>query len=211
MIVPAFYPILDADLLAGRGLGVIPAAEALLEAGVGVLQFRYKGFITRGVFEQAECVAAFCRSAKVQFVMNDRADLAMLLGSALHLGQHDLAPADARRIMPRESLIGFSTHNARQLREGDLEPVDYLAVGPVFSTGSKKNPDPVVGLDQLRALRTITKKPLVAIGGITRETARLVLETGADSVAVIGDVYPQALDKLTLRERAEEWMTVTSG
>ena len=143
--------------------------------------------------------------------MNDRADFAKLLGAALHLGQDDLAPADARKILPAGSIIGFSTHNREQLRAGDAEPVDYLAIGPIFATGSKQNPDPVVGLPELRSLRLLTKKPLVAIGGITRETAESVLDAGADSLAVIGDLYPQSLNKSELRKRAEEWLAISSS
>jgi thiamine-phosphate pyrophosphorylase len=136
--------------------------------------------------------------------MNDRADVAMLLGAALHLGQEDLAPADARRILPAGTIIGFSTHNEPQLRAGDLEPVDYLAIGPIFATGSKLNPDPVVGLDRLRALRPLTQKPLVAIGGITRALAPKVFEAGADSVAIIGDLYPN------VRAQAAEWISISA-
>ena len=145
------------------------------------------------------------------FVVNDRADMATLLEAALHLGQDDLAPADARMIMPPTAIIGFSTHNQSQLRAGDSEPVDYLAIGPIFATQSKQNPDPVVGTDGMRALRGITKKPLVAIGGITRETARSVLDAGADSIAVIGDLYPDPLTKASLRSRAEEWIAICSS
>jgi thiamine-phosphate pyrophosphorylase len=143
--------------------------------------------------------------------MNDRADIAMLLDAALHLGQDDLPPADARRIMPPGRIIGFSTHDPCQLRSGDREPVDYLAIGPIFATGTKQNPDPVVGLEQLRTLRALTRKPLVAIGGITRETALSVFEAGADSVAVIGDLYPQPRTKTSLRARAEEWLAICSS
>ena len=194
MKLPAFYPIIDN----------IPAAEALLEAGARILQFRHKGFFSRSVFEDASRIADLCRSAGVLFVVNDRADIAALLGAALHLGQEDLAPADARRILPAGSLIGFSTHNEQQLHAGDLEPVDYLAIGPIFATGSKLNPDPVVGLDRLRTLRPLTQKPLVAIGGITRALAPQVFEAGADSVAIIGDLYPN------LRAQAAEWVAISA-
>jgi thiamine-phosphate pyrophosphorylase len=119
----------------------------------------------------------------------------------VHLGQDDLAPADARRILPAPGIIGFSTHNEQQLRAGDAEPVDYLAIGPIFPTRSKLNPDPIVGVDQLRHLRTLTQKPLVAIGGITRELAPQVFEAGADSVAVISDLFP----------RPEEWIAICSN
>jgi thiamine-phosphate pyrophosphorylase len=133
--------------------------------------------------------------------VNDRADVAKLLDAALHLGQDDLAPVDARRILPAPGIIGFSTHNEQQLLAGNLEPVDYLAIGPIFPTRSKLNLDPIVGVDQLRHLRTLTQKPLVAIGGITRELAPQVFEAGADSVAVISDLFP----------RPEEWIAICSN
>jgi thiamine-phosphate pyrophosphorylase len=206
MNLPAFYPLLDTGILARRGFAVAAATEAILEAGARILQFRHKGFFSREVFEQAARVSDLCRAANAQFVVNDRADFAMLLHSALHLGQDDLAPADARRIMEQGTIIGFSTHNQRQLREGDAEPVDYLAIGPIFGTVSKENPDPVVGLEQLRELRGVTSKPLVAIGGIALERARAVFAAGADSIAVIGDLYPDPLTKASLRSRAEQWL-----
>jgi thiamine-phosphate pyrophosphorylase len=195
MTLPPFYPIID----------TVPAAEAVLEAGARILQFRHKGFFSRQAFDDASLIAELCRRAGAIFVVNDRADVAMLLNAALHLGQDDLAPSDARRIMPAASIIGFSTHNEQQLLAGDKEPVDYLAVGPIFATGSKQNPDPVVGLDRLRTLRALTQKPLVAIGGITRESARKVFEAGADSVAVIGDLFPD------VRARAKAWIAISAG
>jgi thiamine-phosphate pyrophosphorylase len=209
--LPPFYPILDTGLLAGRGLSATEAAEAILEAGARILQFRHKEFFSRGVFDEAERIAALCRAAKVTFIMNDRADFAAILGAGLHLGQDDLAPSDAIKVLPAGCIVGFSTHNREQLRAGDAEPADYLAIGPIFATGTKQNPDPVVGCQELRALRAITTKPLAAIGGITRETARAVLETGADSLAVIGDLYPQPLSKQALRERAQEWLAICSN
>jgi thiamine-phosphate pyrophosphorylase len=208
--VTGFYPVLDCELLARRGFSVVQAAEAILEAGARILQFRHKGFFSREVFEDAQRVAGLCRAAQALFVVNDRADIAMLLGAAVHLGQDDLAPADARRIMPSDAIIGFSTHDEHQLRAGDREPVDYLAVGPIFPTVSKQNPDPVIGIERLRSRRALTHKPLVAIGGITRETAPAVLDAGADSIAVIGDLYPEQCTKAALRSRAEEWLAICS-
>ncbi len=194
MTLPPFYPIID----------TVPAAEAVLEAGARILQFRHKGFFSRQALDDASLIAELCRRAGALFVVNDRADIAMLLNAALHLGQDDLAPSDARRIMHAASIIGFSTHNEQQLLAGDKEPVDYLAIGPIFATGSKQNPDPVVGLDRLRTLRALTQKPLVAIGGITRESAPKVFEAGADSVAVIGDLFPD------VRARAKEWIAISA-
>jgi thiamine-phosphate pyrophosphorylase len=195
MKVPAFYPIVSS----------VAAADAVLEAGAKILQYRNKQFFSRAAFDDASRIAELCRQANALFVINDRADVAMLLNAALHLGQDDLAPSDARRILPAGSIIGFSTHNEQQLRAGDLEPVDYLAIGPIFTTASKVNPDPVVGLERLRALRALTRKPLVAIGGITRELAPQVFRAGADSVAVIGDLFPNP------RERATEWIAISAG
>ncbi|MGB6947107.1 MAG: thiamine phosphate synthase [Bryobacteraceae bacterium] len=199
MKLPPFYPIIDADRVSA-----VPAAEAILEAGAQILQYRRKSFFSREAFAEASRISELCRSAGALFVMNDRADIAMLLNAGLHVGQDDLAPPDARKLLPATSIIGFSTHNERQLRAGDNEPVDYVAIGPIFATGSKGNPDPVVGLDRLRTLRPLTKKPLVAIGGITRESAPQVFEAGADSVAIIGDLISNP------RERAEEWIAISA-
>jgi thiamine-phosphate pyrophosphorylase len=205
MTLPPFYPVLDADLVSP-----VPAAEAILEAGARILQFRHKSFFSRAAYDDASRIAELCRRAGTLFVVNDRADVAKLLDAGLHLGQDDLAPADARRILPAPSVIGFSTHNEQQLRAGDRKPVDYLAIGPIFATASKQNPDPVVGLDRLRTLRTLTRKPLVAIGGITRESAAQVFEAGADSVAIIGDLIPNPYTPASLRARAEEWIAICS-
>ena len=205
MTLPAIYPILDTITLAHRGLTVLPVAEAWLGGGAGILQFRHKGSWSRDVFQQAEQVAALCRAHKALFLVNDRADMAALLGAGLHVGQDDLAPADARRIIGAHALLGFSTHNARQLAAAAAEPVDYLAFGPIFPTASKDNPDPVTGLDKLRQCRAMTRKPLVAIGGITCENAPAVFEAGADAVAVIGGMLPEPCTAQSLRKRMEQW------
>jgi len=209
--LPAFYPILDTAALERCGLSSTQAAEAVLDAGARIIQFRHKEFFSREAFEQARAIAELCRSAGALFVVNDRADFARLLDAALHLGQDDLDPNDARKILPPPAIVGFSTHNRDQLRRAGVYPVDYLAIGPIFATGSKVNPDPVVGLAELRALRTVTSKPLVAIGGITRKNAESVLRAGADSLAIIGDLYPQPLTQAALRARAEEWIAISSS
>ena len=210
MKLPAFYPILDTELVERSGLRPRDAATVLLEAGARILQFRHKSFYSRAVFDEGRTIAELCRSGGALFVINDRADIAKLLDAGLHLGQDDLAPADARRVVPATGMIGFSTHNEQQLEAGDREPVDYLAIGPIFATASKQNPDPVVGLDQLRALRRHTQKPLVAIGGITRELAPGVFESGANSVAIIGDLFPNPCTPAALRARAREWISICS-
>ena len=155
---------------------------------------------------QLERISELCRDARALFVVNDRADLAALTGAALHLGQDDLPPSAARKVVGSETLIGFSTHNESHLRAAAAEPADYLALGPVFGTASKQNPDPTVGLDELRRLRPLTDRPLVAIGGITRANARSVLNAGADSIAIIGDLFPADGN---LRARTQEWVALT--
>lgn len=208
-MLPRLYPILDTASLARRGRQPIFFAEAVLEAGARILQLRHKGHFSRQMFETAQTLAVLCAGAGARLVVNDRADIAALLDAGLHLGQDDLPPALARRVLGAQRLLGFSTHNAGQLSQADREPADYLAIGPIFATGSKERPDPQVGLENLPALRRLTRKPLVAIGGITRDTAQAVLRAGADSVAVIGDLLPDEITKATVRERTEEWIRLT--
>jgi thiamine-phosphate pyrophosphorylase len=206
MRLKIFYPILDTETAARRGIGPVAAAARILEAGAGILQLRHKGVFSRDIFQQAREIAALCRQADALFVMNDRADIARLVGaSGLHLGQDDLSPKDARRVVGDDFFIGFSTHSESQLCAAANEPVDYLALGPIFGTSSKLNPDTLVGLDELRRLRPITHRPVVAIGGITRANAPSVLEAGADSLAVIADLFPENGD---IRTRIEEWLTI---
>jgi thiamine-phosphate pyrophosphorylase len=143
--------------------------------------------------------------------VNDRADFALLLDAGLHLGQDDLPPRDARRLTGDNVTIGFSSHNVSQLCAAGGEPVDYVALGPIFATASKRNPDPVTGVEEVRRCRPLIEKPLVAIGGITQENALEVLRAGADSVAVIGGLLPQAGGARALRERMEEWQTLVKA
>ncbi len=182
------------------------AAAALLEGGARILQLRHKGFWSREIFAQAEEIAALCREASAAFVVNDRADYALLLHAGLHLGQDDLLPSDARLVVGDAPMIGFSTHNPDQMRAAAHEPVDYVAFGPVFTTASKERPDPTVGVAGLQTVRGLTQKPLVAIGGITRENAALCWSAGADSVAIIADMLPNPCTERALRDRMEEWL-----
>jgi len=203
----SFYPILDTETAARHGVAPVDAAARILEAGARLLQFRHKGFFSRDIFHQAREIAALCQTANAQFVINDRADVARLLSAAVHLGQDDLSPADARCVLGDGLSIGFSTHNEAQLRAAATQPADYVALGPIFVTSSKLNPSPVVGLDELRRLRPLTERPLVAIGGITRANARSVIEAGANSVAVIGDLFPEDGN---VRQRVEEWISLVT-
>ena len=205
MTLPRLYPILDSALLSGRQCTLETAAAAMLETGAGILQIRHKAPWTRDTFEQARRIMLLCGQATVPLIVNDRADIALLLNAGLHIGQDDLPPQDARRIIGAGACLGYSTHNAAQLAAAIEDPVDYLAIGPIFTTQSKIKPDPVVGPAHLQTWRSITAKPLVAIGGITRENARSVLDAGADSIAVIGDLLPADCSGTSIRERFREW------
>jgi thiamine-phosphate pyrophosphorylase len=203
--LPKFYPILDTAVLAARACAVMPAAESLLAAGVKILQYRHKEDWKQQHFDEAKQLAELCQDAGVLFVLNDRADFARLLKTALHVGQEDLPPVAARRIVSDE-VIGFSTHNGAQLRRGDTEPVEYLSIGPIFATNSKLRPDPVVGIDGLKNLRALTKKPLCAIGGITLGNVSEVMAAKADAVAVISGIVPASCDRKAIKARALEWL-----
>jgi thiamine-phosphate pyrophosphorylase len=205
--LPRLYPILDTELYELRGFDVIDAAGAVLDAGARIIQFRHKGEFTQQRWEQAKAVRELCHLAGAQFVMNDRVDYASLLGGGAHLGQDDLPPAAARTVIGPKAMLGFSTHNERQLREAESEPVDYVALGPIFSTGSKRNPDPVVGLDELTRLTELVSKPLVAIGGITLDNSRAVLDAGADSIAVISALLPPNGGLGALGMEVQRWLS----
>jgi thiamine-phosphate pyrophosphorylase len=185
--LPRLYPILDADALARAGVPLATAARTLYEAGVRWLQYRDK----RG---SDAAVAAAMRELREVFpagdavlLLNDRVHLCAPVGAdGVHIGQEDMLPQEARRILGPHRLLGVSTHNATQLSAAIATgAADYLAIGPVFATGSKENADPVVGLAGVKAARASTRLPLVAIGGITGSNGREVIEAGADSVAVI--------------------------
>jgi thiamine-phosphate pyrophosphorylase len=203
--LPRVYPILDSDALDRSGVTIEAAAAAFLEGGAEVLQLRHKRHWSRAIFDSARKIASLCAEAGALFVVNDRADFAMLLDAGLHVGQDDLPPRDARNLIGVERMLGFSSHNPAQLCAAGGEPIDYAALGPIFGTASKENPDPVVGVEEVRRCRALIEKPLVAIGGITLENASAVWSAGADSVAVIGGLLPQDASARGLRERMEMW------
>ena len=211
MNLPRVYPLLDAESLERSGIALETAAAALLEGGAGILQIRQKGHWSRDFFAAARTVASLCRENGTLFVVDDRADFALLLEAGLHVGQDDLAPRDARQVIGTEAVLGFSSHNQAQLVAAGGEPVDYVALGPIFATGSKRNADPPVGVDEIRRLRPLIEKPLVAIGGITLENARDVWDAGADSVAIIGALLSNDASARRFRERMEQWCAVSRG
>lgn len=179
-----------------------------MDGGAEWIQYRHKALFDREAAGELAALAESCRRRGVVLLVNDRADLAARFQSGCHVGQDDLPPSAVRALIG-DAVLGFSTHDARQLAAGDAEPVDYLAYGPVFTTASKQNPDPVVGIEGLRRAREITRKPLVAIGGLTRSNARAALAAGADCLAVIGDLLPEPLTPSNVRTRMEEWLEQT--
>jgi thiamine-phosphate pyrophosphorylase len=192
--LPRLYAIIDAGLLAHRvppeklTAAICDFAAQLATSGVTIFQYRAKKLSSREMLSHARELRRALGPDRTLF-MNDRADLCLAAGfDGVHLGQDDLSPEGARIILGDRLWIGVSTHSVEQAKLAADGKADYLAIGPVFATATKENPDPVVGLEGVRAVRALTTKPLVAIGGITRANARSVIEAGADSVAVIGDL-----------------------
>ena len=198
MILSRLYPIIDFAAFASQADpvdSVLRFAEVLLRGRATLIQFRDKSGDAARMLSCARELRRVTRK-RASLIINDRADICLAAqADGVHLGQDDLSPAAARKILSEEGkkqsrplVVGFSTHNLDQVREANLMPIDYVAVGPVFSTASKANPDPVIGLEGVWRARAATAKPLVAIGGITRKNCVQVREAGADSVAVISDL-----------------------
>ena len=190
LALPKLYAILDVTCFAPplrTTNSIVEFARDLGEGGVTLLQYRNKEGDTRLMLRHAREIKRVLEG-KVKLIMNDRADICVAAGyDGVHLGQEDL-PAEGARLVAGERIVGVSTHNMEQVKEADKGPADYIAIGPVFPTTGKKNPDALVGLAGVRAARAATRKPLVAIGGINRNNATSVIEAGADSVAVISDL-----------------------
>ena len=204
--LPRLYPILDADALARAGVPLAMAAYALRDAGVRWLQYRDKRASDAEVVERMRELRAIFPAGEAMLLLNDRVHLCEAVGAdGVHVGQEDMAAKQARKVLGPERLLGVSTHNVKQLRAAlKTGAADYLAIGPVFATGSKENPDPVVGLEGVKAARALTRLPLVAIGGITSENGREVIEAGADSVAVISGLLPE--DGKRMAERVRDFL-----
>jgi len=186
LVMPRLYVILDAGLVHGS---ILEIAEQLIDAGVRILQYRDKTGTAASMLRTSQTLAKTASEAGVSFFVNDRPDIAFLANATgVHVGQDDLSVEQARAIVGPERRVGVSTHNQEQFARAAATSADYIAIGPIFATKSKVNPDPVVGADLLRNLRAITDKPIVAIGGIGLDRAGEVLRAGADSVAVISDI-----------------------
>lgn len=182
------YPLTD------KGLSKVSHAEQvayLSRLGVRLIQFRDKTLSPRDFHREADAALRVAREAGVKLIINDRVDIALSLGAdGVHLGQEDLPPEAARRLLGSDAIIGFSTHNLEQARLAAIRPVDYIALGPIFSTFTKNKPDPEVGLRVLRQAREVVgQMPLVAIGGISSANSAEVIGSGADAIAVISDLW----------------------
>jgi thiamine-phosphate pyrophosphorylase len=197
--LPKLYAITDTRLCR---LSHAEQVARFIDGGATFVQLREKHLSPREFYREASVALRVARSRSVRLIINDRVDIALALqADGVHLGQDDLQPEAARRLLGERAIIGFSTHNLEQAREAARLPVDYIAIGPIFPTSSKDNPDPAVGLDGLSLVRqVIGHVPLVAIGGINHETAREVLAAGADSVAVISALLSQP-SQITRRTR----------
>lgn len=182
--LPQLYALTDAAL---SGLSHAEQVERLIDGGATLIQLREKDLRPLEFYRQAKAALRMARRRGARIIINDRVDLALALqADGVHLGQDDLPPDAARRLLGENAIIGLSTHNADQARQAVTFPVDYVAIGPVFSTANKLDPAREVGLEGVWAVRNaVGAMPLVAIGGITEANARQVIDAGADAVAVI--------------------------
>ena len=186
LVFPRLYAIIDPTLLT---ISELELAETLAGSGVELVQYRNKTGSSRQFFDVSRQLSTALAPLGVRLIVNDRPDIALLAGAGgVHVGQEDLSVEDARAVCGADCWVGVSTHTLEQLAAADRTPADYIAFGPIFTTATKKNPDPVVGTELLRRARQLTKKPLVAIGGITLDRAAEVFRAGADSLAVIRDL-----------------------
>jgi thiamine-phosphate pyrophosphorylase len=199
LFLPRLYVILDATLLT---VSAIECAQELAGAGVRLMQYRHKYAPAGEMLNVSKELASTLQPQGITFIVNDRPDVAaMAHASGVHVGQDDLG-LEATRSLVGDKIIGISTHNLEQFEKAIESSADYIAVGPIFATSSKENPDPVVGTELIRRVRSLTDKPIVAIGGIKLENAAEVVAAGADSVAVISDIL-RAPDR---RQRAKQYL-----
>jgi len=181
--LPRVYPLTDVQL---TGLSHADQVRLLSLGGATLVQLREKQMPALQFYAQAR--AAVAAAGDLQLIINDRVDVALAVGAyGVHLGQDDMPPEAARRLLGDDAVIGYSTHSVEQAKKAVTLPIDYIAIGPIFTTSSKTNPSPTLGLEGLRAVRqAVGNVQLVAIGGISHLNAREVIAAGADSVAVIG-------------------------
>ena len=196
--LPRVYALTDVQL---SGLSHSEQVELLSLGGASLIQLREKQLPARDFYEQAQAALTVAERNGVRLIINDRVDVALVVGAhGVHLGQDDLPPVTARKLLGPTGIVGYSTHNVDQALEAVKQPIDYLAIGPIFQTMTKTDTSPVLGLEGLRAVRqAIGDFPLVAIGGITHSNARDAIDAGADSVAVISALLsdPNRITEMT--------------
>jgi thiamine-phosphate pyrophosphorylase len=191
-MIPRLYAIADAQVLTARGVALADFARGLRAAGVGLLQYRDKTGSPQEILRAAAVLRETMAGSSCQLILNDRADLAVLAGfDGVHVGHLDLSPGDAKRVAGVSRTVGVSTHTDEQVQAAEQSCADYVAIGPAFATGTKADTEPIVGLEGVRRARGLTRKPLVAIGGITRANSRSVIDAGADSVAIISALFAE--------------------
>lgn len=194
--LPTVYPITDTRL---SGLSHAEQVTRLIHGGATLIQLRDKGTASREFYHQTEAAFQVARNHNAKLIINDRVDIALALkADGVHLGQSDLPVEAARRLLGKDAIIGFSTHNIIQAKLAATMPLDYIAFGPIFQTSTKENPDPVAGLAALREVRaSIGSLPLVAIGGVNLINAAVVLGAGADALAMISELVagPAGIDE----------------
>ena len=203
--LPRLYPIIDVDGFHAEANGLqamLAFVQQLVEGGATLVQYRNKKGTAAQMLSDLREVRRVI-GATSRLIVNDRADVALACScDGVHLGQQDISIEGARKILGDGAIIGLSTHSSREVAEAEKSSADYVAVGPIFATATKKPPAPVVGLELVIAARKASSKPLIAIGGITRANCRSVVEAGADSVAVIGDL------KESPRKAVEEFLRI---
>jgi thiamine-phosphate pyrophosphorylase len=205
--LPKVYPITDTRL---SGLSHAQQVARLIEGGASLIQLRDKDAAPQEFYREAAAALQIARDHNARLIINDRVDIALALrADGVHLGQTDLPVEAARRLLGKDAIIGFSTHNLRQAKSATAMPVDYIAFGPVFQTSTKENPGPVAGLSALREVRAVVgSMPLVAIGGITLASVVEVLRAGADALAMIGELLA---DPMKIEENTAKILTLSSA
>lgn len=196
--LPKLYPITDRVL---SGLSHCEQVKRLAAGGATLIQLREKHLSPRGFFNEAQAAVEFANQNSISLIINDRVDIALAVGAAgVHLGQHDMPPNLARKVLGKDAIIGYSTHSIEQAKLAANLEIDYLAFGPIFETQTKEDHDPVVGIEGLAHLREVVGDlPLVAIGGIAAGDVTAIFASGADSVAMISEIVGdgEAIERIT--------------
>ncbi len=209
MSLPRLYAIVDAEVTRKRGRSVAEVAEGLRAGGVKLLQYRDKTGSDKEFLQAVEIIGRRFEGSGATLLLNDRVDLVLIAGwDGVHVGQGDMPVDDVRIVVCDGRMIGVSTHTDEQVIAADRSRADYIAVGPVFATGTKTDAEPAIGLEGVRRARALTTKPIVAIGGITRENARSVVDAGADSVAVISGLFPAVTDGNSFEKVARDFLEI---